>query len=191
LIMNYRQIYAQKAERERRIKAVAPTINHNSGIYVFYRTDENGFRFAYVGQALHLVERCASHLAEYDHIGLSLKKRGLYSVANPYGWKLTFYECTPGELDEEERKTIKKYGSGIQLYNTTLGGQSDKSNLREGKSTKGYHDGLKQGEENARKFVANLFNKHLDYTPKSGKPNKNQEKAMQKFKEFLEQDTGG
>ena len=36
-----------------------------------------------------------------------------------------------------------------------------------------------------------LINKHLDYKPKSDKPNKNQEKAMQKFKEFLEQDAGG
>ena len=107
-------------------------------------------------------------------------------MANPYGWKLTFYECTPGELDEEERKTIKKYGYGPQLYNVTTGSQSDKSNLREGKSTKGSHDGLKQGEENARRFVSNIFEKHLDYKPKSDKPNKNQEKAMEKFCAFLE-----
>ena len=42
-----------------------------------------------------------------------------------------------------------------------------------------------QGYMNAQKFVANLFEKHLNYGKKSDKPNKNQDKALAKFEEFL------
>ena len=34
--------------------------------------NEEGFKFGYVGQALKLLDRCAQHLEEYDHIALSL-----------------------------------------------------------------------------------------------------------------------
>lgn len=186
--MNYRQIYAIKAKREQQIKNVAPSISKESGIYVFHRVDENGIKHAYVGQAKHLLERTASHLGEYDHIGISLKKRGLYSAENSGGWQLKYKECAQDDLDENERKTIKHYAdNGYQLYNATLGGQGEgKANIKDGKTSKGYYDGVEQGEKNVKRFVANLFNKHLDYKTKSDKPNKNQEKAMQKFKDFLE-----
>ena len=83
---NYRQIYAKKAARENRIKSICPNIPNASGIYAFHRVDEAGIKRSYVGQALHLCERCASHLGEYDHIALSLKKHGFYNDDNPYGW---------------------------------------------------------------------------------------------------------
>ena len=38
--------------------------------------------------------------------------------------------------------------------------------------------------------VAHLFDLHLDYKTKSDKPNKNQQKALQKFKDFLEGNNG-
>ena len=41
------------------------------------------------------------------------------------------------------------------------------------------------GEKNARKMVAHLFNLHLDYVPKKNPPTKNQQKALQKFENFL------
>ena len=44
--MNYRQIYARKAECEKRIKEVCPQATHESGIYCFTRVDEDGFKFA-------------------------------------------------------------------------------------------------------------------------------------------------
>lgn len=37
------------------------------------RTDENGFRYAYIGQAVHILTRLAQHLVGYQHIDLSLK----------------------------------------------------------------------------------------------------------------------
>lgn len=66
---NMRKVYAMKSERERRIKSICPDIPYRSGIYVFYRDDDTGLRMAYYGQAASLCERCASYLAEYDHLG--------------------------------------------------------------------------------------------------------------------------
>lgn len=185
---NMRRVYAMKREREKRIKAICPSITNNSGIYVFYRDDETGLKMCYCGQALRLCERCASHLAEYDHIGLSLKKRGFYSEKNPYGWKLKFKECSADKLDENEKLTITHFGNnGYQLYNVTAGGQGKgKRNIGDGKSNKGYRDGLLQGKKNASREIANLFDKHLNVSKKSDKPNKNQDRALEKFNEFLE-----
>lgn len=90
-----------KAKREKQIKVICPGIPYKSGIYVFYRIDEAGIRRAYCGQAVSLCERCASHLAEYDHIALSLKKHGFRSTENPYGWALKFKVYPKNKLDEE------------------------------------------------------------------------------------------
>ena len=190
MAVNYRKVYSMKYEREALIKGICPNISNKSGIYAFYRVDENGIRRAYVGQAKHLLERCASHLAEYDHIALSLKKHGFYRKDNPFGWKLAFRECFESELDTKEIETIKAFADkGHQLYNVSLGGQG--SNHASGtmsaiKPVKGYRDGLKQGYKNASRDVSTLFDKHLDYKPKSDIPNNYQLKAMEKFKEFLE-----
>ena len=187
--MDYKKIYAMKKSREDRIKKVCPDIPYLPGIYAFYRTDENGIRRAYVGQAVSLCERCASHLAEYDHIALSLKKYGFYSEENPYGWRLQYKRCLKEELDEREIASIKAFADdGFQMYNITTGGQGKgKKQLNEYKQPKTYRQGLKQGHKNASKEVANLFEKHLDYKPKSDPPTKNQQKAMEKFEEFLDE----
>ena len=185
--MNYKKIYAMKAERERMISSVCPGITNNSGIYVFYRDDDTGLKMAYCGQALHLRERCASHLAEYDHIALSLKKRGFYSEENPFGWKLIFKECAIDKLDENERATITHFGNkGYQLYNVSSGGQGKgRTMIKDSAPAKGYRDGLIQGRKNASREIANLFEKHLNVSRKSEKPNKLQEKALAKFNDFL------
>ena len=83
--MNYRQLYTIKSKLEKKIKEICPERSHRSGSYIFARSDESGLKFCYIGQAKHLLERTAAHLKEYDHIGLSLKKRGLYSTTNPDG----------------------------------------------------------------------------------------------------------
>lgn len=184
---NYRQIYAKKAARENRIKSICPSIPNTSGIYAFYRSDEAGIRRSYVGQALHLCERCASHLGEYDHIALSLKKHGFYSEDNPCGWKLDFKTCPKSELDEKEVATIKQFADkGFQMYNVTAGSQGQgKLVTGQYKQPKTYTQGIQQGYKKASKEVAHLFELHLDYKTKSEPPNKNQEKALNKFLEFL------
>lgn len=185
--MNYRQIKAIEKKNKERILKIHPFVPETSGIYVFYR-EENKLKFAYVGQAKHLLTRLAQHLSGYQHIDLSIKKHGLYSEDNPCGWRVSFTSCPESELDEKEQYYITKIANlGYQLRNKTIGGQSKgKVGIDYNKPAKGYYDGLKQGYKNAQKFVANLFNKHLDYTQKSDKPNKNQEKALEKFKDFLD-----
>ena len=101
-------------------------------------------------------------------------------------------EVPEHQLDEAEQNFIEKYANaGYQLRNKTSGGQGEgKRGLDDGKSPRGYYDGVRQGYKNAQMFVANLFEKHLNYSQKSDKPNKNQEKAMEKFKEFLRGEDG-
>ena len=189
--MTMRQVKAIEAEYKRKILAVCD-VPDRSGIYAFVRA-ENGIRYAYVGQAKHLLTRLAQHLGGYSqHIDLSLKKRGLWGERNMTGWKIRFIECPEEELDAAEQRYIKEYANkGFQMYNSTIGGQgSGKVALGEQKSPKGYRDGLAQGWLNAQRYVARLFSKHLDYRQKSDKPNKNQEKAAKKFAEFLEVENG-
>lgn len=185
--MNYKQIYAIKRNNENKIKQVCGYIADKPGIYIFHRTDENGIRHAYCGQAVNMLERCASHLSEYDHIALSLKKRGFYGDDNPYGWKLDCKPCQKSELDEKEVSTIKLLADqGYQLLNHTGGSQGKgKTQLKDYKPPKTYQQGIEQGKKNCSKDISNLFEKHLNVTTKSNPPTVNQQKALEKFNDFL------
>lgn len=183
--MNYRQIKAIEQKNKQRILAVCET-PEASGVYILTRA-ENGFKYAYIGQAKHLLTRLAQHLSGYQHIDLSLKKHGLYSENNLCGWNIQWVMAPLNRLDKLEQDLIKEYANkGYQLRNKTSGSQGEgKRGLDDQKQPKGYYDGKKQGYLDARRFVANLFEKHLQYSQKSEKPNKNQEKAAEKFKDFL------
>ena len=187
---NYKQIYAKKEERERRIKNICPNIPYSSGIYVFYRDDETGLHMAYCGQAVSLCERCASHLAEYDHIGLSLKKRGFYSKDNPYGWKLIYKTCPKEDLDENERLTIKHFANkGYQLYNVSSGGQGKgRTQIGEYRPAKGYRDGIRQGKISLARELSQIIDKHLVISIQPGKENnKISIRALEKFKALIDE----
>jgi hypothetical protein len=185
--VNYKQIYAIKKANEERILKVCPNCPNTSGIYFLLR-EEDGFKYAYIGQAVKLRERLASHLSGYQHIDLSIKKHGLWSEENPTGYRVHFLEFAENLLDEMEQKYIKQYANaGYQMRNATSGSQGvGKRGLNNARPTRTYYDGLAQGFKNAQKEVAHLFKLHLDYKTKSDKPNKNQQKAAQKFKDFLE-----
>lgn len=186
MAVNYRQIKAIEYKNKRRILKLCPEATEKSGIYIFLR-EEDGFKYAYIGQAKHLLTRLAGHLKGYQHIDLSIKKHGFWSEDNPTGWKLICFCYPESELDAKEQYYIKLYANaGYQLRNKTSGGQGEgKHGIADNKPAKGYYDGKKQGYRDAQKFVANLFDKHLKYSQKSDKPNKNQEKAIRKFEEFL------
>lgn len=192
--MNYRQIKAIEAKNKAKILAVDKCVPESSGIYILHR-EENGIKFAYVGQAKHLLTRLAQHLSGYQHIDLSIKKHGLFSGENLCGYKLFIDECSEDLLNKKEQEWIRFMANkGYQLRNKTTGSQGEgKAGLDNQKQPKGYYDGKKQGYLDARKYVANLFDKHLQYSKKSDKPNKNQEKALDKFKEFLDwsENSGG
>lgn len=188
---NYRQIYAKKAARENRIKSICPNIPNTSGIYAFHRVDEAGIKRSYVGQALHLCERCASHLGEYDHIALSLKKHGFYSEDNPYGWKLDFKTCHKSELDEKEVATIKQFAdNGFQMYNVTAGSQG-KGKLVTGqyKQPKTYTQGIQQGKKVLARELSSIAEKHLKIEIREDKKhNKVSQKQYEKFMRLISED---
>ena len=184
--MEYKQIKAIEQANKRKLLKAFPLLKENSGIYILKR-EENGFKYAYIGQAKHILTRLAQHLSGYQHIDLSLKKHGLYSKENPTGWEIGFVLCGIERLDEKEQALIKAYSNaGYQLRNKTAGGQSDgKFEIGETRPRRTYQEGVAQGYEKARKEVAKLFEKNL-VCGINGKTNKNKEKALKKFQDFMQ-----
>lgn len=183
--MDIRQVKAiERANKQKLVKHFGE-IPDESGIYILTR-EENGFKYAYVGQAKRILTRLAQHLSGYQHIDLSLKKHGLWSKENETGWFMVYVRCAEYGLDRLEQDIIRKYANaGYQLRNKTAGGQSEgKFEIAETRAKKGYREGLAKGYENARRDVAKLFDKNLSFGI-NGKPNKNKEKALKKFQEFL------
>lgn len=177
----------EKNNRER-ILAVNPHVDEKSGIYFLTRTDEDGFRYAYIGQAVNLLSRLAGHLKGYQHIDLSIKSHGLYSTDNIYGWKIGFMHYPAEELDKWEQYWIKKYADGgYQLRNKTSGSQGEgKKQIAEYKPPKGYRDGIQQGRINLARELANIADKHLVISLKPEKQNNSiSQKQYQKFMELL------
>lgn len=184
---NYKQRIAVENNYKKKLLKINPTLSDESGIYFLTREDADGFKYAYIGQAKHILSRLAQHFTGYQHIDLSIKKHGLYNNKNPEGWRINYIKCSESQLDDMEQFYIKQYATnGYQLRNKTGGGQGiGKSQIDDYRPTKGYRDGLIQGRKNASKEIARLFEKHLNYSKKSDKPNKNQDKALLKFEEFL------
>jgi len=185
---NYKQVMAIQNKYKQEIKAICPDIDDEPGIYFLLRKDEDGIYYFYIGQAVKLLSRMASHMTGYQHIDLSLKKRKWFSETNPYGWELHIIHYPVEELDKWEKHWILEYTKhGYQCrYNKTAGGQGEgKEKINEYRPSRGYRDGLVQGRKNASREVAHLFEKHLEYKPKSFPPNKNQQKAIEKFEQFL------
>ena len=185
---NYKQMWAIKKANEDKIRKICPEADNTSGIYVFWRVDEKMFKYAYVGQAKNLLKRLAEHLSGYQHIDCSIKSHKFYDAeSNPYGYHVeVIEECSIEDLDEREQYWIKYYADqGYQLRNKTTGSQGEgKSALGEGKSNKGYRDGLAQGYKNAQRYVAKLFEKNLIYSI-NGKEGKLKQRAYDKFTDFL------
>ena len=192
-MINYRQIYAKKREYENRVKSLCPDISNKSGIYLFYRTNENFENCVYIGQAKDLLNRTASHLEGYkkknpSHIDKSLFKHKFYPNNN-FGWRLkVLCTCPVVLLDSLEQDYIQYYlNNGYKVYNVTGGGQIDKAKdigERQQTKLKSYKNGKGLGYEKARKEVKTYFDKYLDYTIK-GKPTKIKERKLKEFKEFL------
>lgn len=184
-----RRIYAiQKANEERFLK-LDSTIPHASGIYILHRYDENGFKYAYVGQAKDLLKRLGQHLSGHSqHIDRSLKKHNLKNIENPHGYQVRYYLCSESQLDEEERKYIKLCAdNGYQLRNVTLGGQNiGKTNINENKPAKSYRDGVEYGKLKMQRTMREYFEKYLDARVK--KDNKICNKKLNEFYETLKEE---
>lgn len=188
--MNYRQIKAIEQKNKKRILAVNPEVDESGGIYFLTRTDENGIRYAYIGQAKHLLTRLSQHLSGYQHIDLSLRKHGLYSTINEYGWNVNFMHYPEEELDNHEQFWIRKYAnSGYQLRNKTAGGQGEgKAQIDEYRPAKGYRDGIAQGKKTLARELSHIIDTHLVVELKPEKENnKVSIKALEKFNALLDE----
>lgn len=185
---NIAKAKAIEAKNKKRLLEVNPELDDGSGIYFLTRIDENGIRFAYIGQAKHILTRLAQHLTGYQHIDLSLKKHGLKSETNKNGWNIGFLHFPIEELDEMERYYIQQYAAyGYQLRNKTAGGQDKgKTQIDEYRPAKGYYDGIAQGRKNMAKELAHIAEKHLVISLKEDKKNnKVSQKAFEKFNVLL------
>ena len=185
---NLRKAKAIEAKNKKRLLAIDPYLDEGSGIYFLVRKDENGIKYAYIGQAKHLLTRLAQHLSGYQHIDSSLKKHGLYSSENIYGWKIGFLHFQISELDFMEKKFIQMYANnGYQLRNKTAGGQGEgKTQIDDYRPAKGYRDGIAQGRKNLAKELTNIIDKHLCISIKEEKKNnKVSIKAFEKFNDLL------
>nr|DAM99691.1 MAG TPA: GIY-YIG nuclease superfamily protein [Caudoviricetes sp.] len=190
------EIKRMEQEIKQRLLFINPKLNEQSGIYFLTRKDEQGIKYAYIGQAKHILSRLAQHMTGYQHIDLSLKKHGLISNSNMCGWNVNFLNFPEKLLDEKEQYYIKKYAlGGYQLRNKTAGGQGfGKKQIDDYRPGKTYRQGVEQGMKNASRDVAKLFEKHLNVSAKNDPPTVNQMKAMDKFEKFLElskDDSGG
>lgn len=191
-MQNPRQRYAIESKNRKRLLEVNPSLTDESGIYFLTRTDENGFRYAYIGQAVHILQRLAQHLVGYQHIDLSLKKHGLYADDNPNGWKIGFLNFPISELDKQEQHYIKVYADyGYQLRNKTSGSQGEgKAQIDEYRPTKGYRDGIKQGRKSLARELSHIAEKHLEIRLKPEKQgNKVSEKQYEKFMTLISENT--
>lgn len=186
--MNNKQRYAiLKKNKEQWLQYYS--IKDESGIYILTRYDDNGFKFAYVGQAKKVLTRLAEHLMGYNqHIDFSLRKHGIGSAfTRENKWKCEkIIYCAENELNDLEQEWIRKcHELGYQLLNKTTGSQGQgKQALGEQKPAKGYYDGIKQG----RKKVIDEINNRLtkgDIRLVIECPNKRKEQHLAKLMEIL------
>ena len=192
--MNQRQniTRAKAIEREnkKRLLEVNPDLDEDSGIYFLTRIDENGIKYAYVGQAKHILTRLAQHLVGFQHIDLSIKKHGFYADDNPYGYRIGFMKFPKSVLDQKEQQYIRAYANcGYQLRNKTAGGQCEgKTQIDEYRPQKGYRDGIRQGKKSLARELSHIIDTHLTVELKPEKAhNKVSQKAFEKFKGLLDE----
>ena len=182
----------EKANRQRLLK-INPKLDDESGIYFLTRVDEDNIRYFYIGQALHIMQRMCGHLVGYQHIDLSIKKRGFYSEENPYGWQINFLHYPKSELDKWEQYWILEYTKkGYQCrYNKTAGGQgTGKEKINEFKPVKGYRDGIKQGKITLARELSSIAEKHLKIEIREDKVNnKVSQKQYEKFMAALDENS--
>lgn len=193
--MDYKKLRQAKAietTNRKRLMKINPKLDDGSGIYFLTRTDENEISYFYIGQAVHIIQRMCSHLTGYQHIDLSIKKRGFYSEENPFGWKINFIHYPVEQLDKMEQYWILEYTKkGYQCrYNKTSGSQGEgKEKINEFRPAKGYRDGIQQGKITLARELKHIIDIHLNVSIRPEKTNnKVSIKALEKFNDLLNEE---
>lgn len=185
--MDFRQRKEIENEQRKKLLKHNPYLSENSGVYTLTRV-EDGIRYAYIGQAKHILERLVGHMmGTKQEIDWSLKKRGLYSADNLEGWNISYLECEEEQLDAMEKHWIINLANkGYQLYNKTYGGQGvGKNALGEATSPKRYRTGVEVGALREKKKIKEFFDKYLDFSIKQP-VNKVKQRKFEEFKDYLE-----
>ena len=191
---NRKQIYAIQSQHRKRLLELNPKLDNESGIYFFIRKSEQNENEIYVGQSVHILQRCIEHMMGFQYIDCSVKAHKLYSEQNPHGYRIEFIHFPKDELDEKEQYYIKLYAdNGWILKNKTSGSQGKgKEKIAEYRPSKGYRDGIAQGRKNLARELSDIIDKHLNVTIKPEKANnKVSQKQFEKFKELLGGDNDG
>lgn len=187
----FKQAKAIEQENKKKLLEINPELDERSGIYFLTRIDEDGIKYAYIGQARHVLSRLAQHMSGYtQHIDKSLKAHGLYSYENPHGWKVDYEYAKEELLDEMEQYYIKQFANaGYQLRNKTSGSQGvGKKQIDEYRPAKGYRDGVQQGKISLARDLKHIIDKHLTVKLKPEKQgNKVSMKALEKFNDLLDE----
>lgn len=174
-----------------RILKVNKNIKATSGIYMFWRTDEIGIHYCYIGQSNNVLRRCAEHLMQFQKIDNSIRAHGLFGEKEHGYYVKVLQYCEEKYLDELEKKWIRIYNDkpGVIMKNVTSGGQdSGRTMITEPKPAKKYKDGLKQGYKNAIRDVKEYFDKYLKFVYKDDCFKKNGEVKEIYFKKRAEFD---
>lgn len=189
LNQNLRKAKAIEYKNRQKLLKINPMLDDSSGIYFLTRTDELGIRHAYVGLAHHLLTRLAHHLVNYQYIDNSIRKHGLYSEENPYGYKVNFLHFPESELEEKERYYITQYSlQGYQMKNRDTGGGAGKQEIGERKPPKTYREGIQVGKKSLAREISGIISKHLTVSIKEGKKgNKISIKALEKFNNLIDE----
>lgn len=189
---NFRKAKAIEQKNKERLLKANPELNEDSGIYFLTRTDELGIRHAYVGLARHVLTRLAQHLSNYQYIDNSIRKHGLYSEENPYGYKVNFLNCLENELEEKERYYITQYSlNGYQMKNRDTGGGAGKKEIGDRKPPKTYREGIQAGKKSLARELSSIAEKHLKIEIRDDKKNnKISQRQFEKFKELLGEEKG-
>lgn len=184
--MNYKQRIYRLTKSKKEIRERCVTIPNTSGIYILTRYDLNGFKYAYIGQSIHILDRLAEHTMGWQEIDNSIKKHKWYSVENLEGWKIQYILCPKEYLDKMEQHYIKVFADlGYQLKNKTGGGQgAGKVGLDNSRSPRGYYDGIEQGRKKLIKELQVYFDKYLSVSIK-GKTSLLKERKLSEFKLLL------
>ena len=128
------------------------------------------------------------HLTGYQHIDLSLKKRGFWSEENPYGWRIGIRHYPESELDKWEQYWILEYTRrGYQCrYNKTAGGQGEgKEKINDFRPAKGYRDGLPREEKHGKGTRTYYYHPPIHKFEAGEAKQQGISEAFEKFNELL------
>lgn len=187
--VNYRQLFAIRNNHKKRILKLLPEIENKSGIYIYHKIDENGFKGVYVGQAVKLIDRLVDHFMEYDHIANSLRKHKLINEEK-FGWDITYVYCREESLDKLEAEILHIWHTkyGYAPYNQNTGGTDGKTDIKP-RTAGGYRKGVDVGYQRAINEIVELL-KRIDYTfapkkNKNGSISINSENALNKLNDII------